>query len=196
MRYALLFLSFFTISVGSFAQHKTWGIGFRLGDPMGVSVKKYLANQRAFELNLGRTGVWGYNYKNSFYRHQKFNDYDYGWHKVRSAISLQGHYLFQRGVKGKDFKGLDWYYGFGGQLRTFTVDYQYKYYYGPGKHDWTTRWEKVNDIDLGIDGMIGLEYSWREVPLTVFVDMNLFVEIADNPFHLFLQGGTGIRYYF
>ena len=197
-RYALLFFFFLAFNITAFAQQKQWGIGLRLGDPTGISVKKYLSRTRAFEFNLGRTGVWGHNYANAFYRYNKFDKYDYEYRQyhMHSAISLQGHLLFQQPIKSSDLKGLDWYYGFGGQLRSFAVEYQYRYHTGPNKNDWNTRWERVNDIDLGLDGILGLEYSWHEVPLSVFADVNLLIELADSPLHLFLQGGTGLRYYF
>lgn len=185
-------------SNASFAQYKNWGMGLRLGDPSGVTAKKYFTNNRALELSLGRSGVWGYNYKNAFYRYDKFDekDYDYRWHQLRSALSFQAHYLIHQPIKSNDFKGLDWYYGFGGQLRTFTVDYEYRYYNTPDKRNGMIMYDRVTDLDIGLDGIIGLEYSWREVPITVFTDLNLFMEIADSPFLFFLQGGVGARYYF
>lgn len=182
----------------SFAQYKNWGVGLRLGDPSGITAKKYLTNKRALELIFGRSGAWGYNYKNAFYRFDQFDEryYDYRWHQLRSALSFQVHYLIHQPIKSNDFKGLDWYYGFGGQLRAFTIDYEYRYYYAPDKRNGEIRYDKVTDVDIGLDGTIGLEYSWREVPISIFTDLNLFMEIADSPFLFFLQGGVGARYYF
>lgn len=176
------------------AQQKNWGIGLRLGDPSGISVKRYLARQKAVEFSLGRT--WGYNYSNAFYRHSDYNRefYNYEWHHLRSAVSMQGRYLVHKELGLSDLPGLEWYYGVGAQLRFFNVDYHYRYY-GSGNGS-IPRTDRVTETDLGLDGIVGLEYSWRDVPLTVFVDLNLFLELIDNPFLPFLQGGTGVRYYF
>ena len=185
------------ISTATLAQqNKNWGVGLRLGDPVGLSAKKYLSRQRAVEFNLGRT--WAYNYSNAFYRRDQYNRdfYDYDWHRVRSSVSLQGRYLIHKDLGLKEVRGLDWYYGIGAQLRMFSVDYRYRYYPNGGKKNGVTRTERVTHTDIGVDGIVGLEYSWQEVPITVFADVNLFLGLLDNPFLPFFQGGVGCRYYF
>ncbi len=185
------------VSTTVFAQqNKNWGIGLRLGDPAGLTAKKYLSRQRAVEFNVGRT--WAYNYTNAFYRRDQYNRdfYDYDWHQVRSAVSLQARYLIHKDLGVKDARGLDWYYGIGAQLRTFSVDYRYRYYAAAGKKNGITRTERVTHTDIGVDGILGLEYSWQEVPITIFADVNLFLELLDDPFLPFFQGGVGCRYYF
>ena len=184
----------FLLQTASFAQQKNWGIGLRLGDPLGLTVKKYLANRRALEFNFGST--FGYNYRNAFYRYDRFDDdfYDYDKHRIRSAVGLQGRYLFHKNISG--VSGLEWYYGFGGQFRFFTVDYQYRYYRGLGKKNWDMRNDRVTTTDFGLDGIIGLEYTFKDAPISVFADLNLFMELLDDPFLPFLQGGVGGRYNF
>lgn len=177
------------------AQQKNWGIGVRFGDPLGLSVKKYLPRQKALEFSIGRT--WGYNYSNAFYQHDKYNRdfYDYEGHQARSSVSLQGRYLVHKNLGISEVPRLEWYYGGGGQLRFFNVDYRYQYY-NDFDRKWRARTERVTHTDIGLNGVIGMEYSWREVPITVFADVNLFLEILDDPFLPFLQGGVGARYYF
>ncbi len=46
----------------------SWAAGIRLGDPTGLTVKKYLHKNTAFDINFGRTSHWGNNYKNHFYK--------------------------------------------------------------------------------------------------------------------------------
>ena len=191
----LFVLALCLIGTTSFAQqNKDWGIGLRLGDPLGLSVKKYLAPRKAIEFNIGRT--WRYNYSNAFYRHNDYNRdfYDYEWHNNRSSVSLQARYLIHKPLRLKEVPGLEWYYGAGAQFRFFSVEYRYRYD-GPGKsRGYYT--DRVTHTDFGVDGIIGLEYSWRNVPITVFTDINLFLEILDDPFLPHLQGGVGGRYYF
>lgn len=175
------------------AQISQWGVGLRIGDPLGLTVKRYLPRGKAWELNLGRSGFYGYNYQKAFRRYDQFNGYEYRTHYLNNAFGVQVHYLIHKDLGLAEIPGLDWYYGVGGQLRSYNVDYEYRIRRGNG---WETTRDRVTDIDLGVDGIIGLEYSWREVPLTVFLDVNLLVEIVDSPFVLYLQGGTGVRYYF
>lgn len=182
-----------------------WGVGLRMGDPSGITVKRYMDGE-ALEFSLGRTHMF---FDNDYYDN-RFNDwyYDEGFgytdfqyigHKASSPIGLQFHYLIQKSINrlgDENVSGLDWYYGFGGQIRfqSYTYDYRYKL---SGRNDWIyTTGERVTDVDLGVDGVIGLEYTLKDVPLSFFVDATLFMEIVDNPFQFWMQGGIGARYRF
>lgn len=182
-----------TNNIAGMAQRPNWGIGLRVGDPLGITVKRYIQQDKAWEFNLGRSGFYGYNYQKAFRRYDRFDGYEYRSHYLNSALSIQLHYLIHKDLRLAEAPGLDWYYGVGGQLRSYNVNYEYQVRRGNG---WEVDRDRITDIDLGVDGIIGLEYSWREVPLTVFADVNLFVEIIDAPFFLYLQGGAGVRYYF
>ncbi len=68
---------------------------------------------------------------------------------------------------------------------------------------WDKDWEKWHyvqerrtDVDLGVDGVIGLEYTFKEAPISIFGDANLFLEIVDAPMFIYGQGGIGARYNF
>ena len=180
-----------------------WGIGIRLGDPSGISLKKYLSNGRAIELSIGRTSVFRNNkyYDREFddwYDDQKYGyeEFDYLGYKASTPLGVQVHYLIQRDLLADDIDGLQWYYGFGGQVRlqTFVYDYRYKLY---DDDNWYySKGERVTNIDLGADGVIGVEYNIPNIPLSVYADATLFMEIADNPFAFWFQGGIGGRYNF
>ena len=179
---------------------QNWGIGFRLGDPSGLSVKKYDGNH-AWELNVGRSHLFDrhdryYDRYDRWYADQHFNykahelvNYSYG-----RALGIQLHYLVQKDVKNAT--GLGWYYGFGGQLRfqQYRYDYRYKLENGP---DWiVVSDQRVAETDLGLDGVIGLEYKFQNAPLNLFVDGTLFMELIDDPFFFQPQFGIGARYVF
>ncbi|WPP52885.1 hypothetical protein [Catalinimonas niigatensis] len=172
-----------------------WGIGLRVGDPTGLSVKRFLGS-RALELNVGRTGLMGFNAQREFNNDRYFDDYVYLDSRFRSAISVQLHYLAfkQIPIDGPDH--FAWYIGLGGQLRSTSVDYRYRYWAGPNNNDRRERWESVTDVDFGADFIGGLDYSFRDVPLSLFADLTLFVELLDDPLFLRLQGGGGIRFNF
>jgi uncharacterized protein YgiM (DUF1202 family) len=177
-----------------------WGIGLRFGDPVGITVKKYTASSAAWEFNLGRSSRWGYNYGNDFYRNSKFDDkryYRYYGYTGGFSTSLQVHYLLHKPINGAE--GLKFYYGGGAQIRFTPITYRY-YYDADGSGDWWNEWnyqeERVTDIDLGLDGVLGLEYTFRNAPVSVFLDANLFIELVNSPFLFSGQGGIGVRYNF
>ena len=97
MRYAFLVLVCFCMiqTHDSWAQTKNWGIGLRLGDPTGVTAKKYMGASNALELALG-------------------SDYRGG------GLEFLAHYLFHFPIN--DAPGLDWYYGFGVQIEDDHLD--------------------------------------------------------------------------
>ena len=169
---------------------KNWGIGLRLGDPTGLTVKKYLSNSKALEFNIGRSN-WGYDYYDQFQHDNRYKNYDYLSYDGRPALAIQAHLLFQ-----KDFpkaKGLQWYWGVGPQVRFHNYTYNYRYDAGS---DWVYVSEDVTNVDFGVDGVFGLEYQIPKAPLSVFADVNILTELFDDPFEFYFQGGAGIRYNF
>jgi len=177
-----------------------WGVGFRLGDPSGISVKKYWSGH-AFEVSLGRTYLFRNNryyndYYNDWYTDQRFDHsaHEYIAYRASPALGLQLHYLIQKEVKNA--ANLDWYYGFGAQFCSLQFYYDYRYRTGPGS-DWVVvRDERVTELDLGLDGVIGLEYNFSNAPVSIFTDATLFMELIDNPFVFAGQFGLGVRFRF
>jgi hypothetical protein len=175
-----------------------WGVGFRFGDPSGITVKKYQAG-KAFELSIGRTRLlsgedWYDDRFGDWYRGRGFDyrDYDYLGHEGAVPIGIQFHYLIQQPISGSN--GLDWYYGFGGQLRLQGYRYDYRY---RRDRDWVyVTSDRIFDFDLGVDAVIGMEYRFPNSPLSLFLDLTLFMEVLDDPFLFWPQGGIGGRFNF
>jgi len=200
-RIVLLFL--FTVSIAAYGQKL--GFGVRLGDPSGLTLKKYFS-KNALEISVGRTymfyGRGWYDHRfNDWYERQKYDYEDFQYMDYHSSvpIGVQVHYLFNNSINkiGDDaITGLNWYYGFGGQLRfqNYTYDFKYKIH---GDNNWYYEKNKqVNNIDLGGDGVIGLEYTFDKAPLSIFLDITLFMEVVDDPFLFHFQSGLGCRYNF
>lgn len=100
-----------------------------------------------------------------------------------------------------------WRYGF-----RFTGLYEYhddingapglKWYVGPGAHlgFYNDRWSRAyidedNRLDLGIDGVIGLDYKINGAPLNISLDWQpSFTILADPQFRSW--GGLGVRFTF
>jgi hypothetical protein len=203
-RYSLLFLSLFCSCFLLHAQQGGLGIGVRIGDPTGISLKKYIHDGRnAWELNVGRAYPYDRNYRNYFYDINKFKDkdiYDYDHSVLNNAFDLQLHWMAQRGFKEEKLSGLKWYIGAGAQALMSSIDYYYrdKYYYGPGKTDYVWRYDHSVYVSTAVaaDGIIGLEYTFKEVPLSVFMDGTLALEAYPSPFLVWGQAGIGVRYNF
>jgi hypothetical protein len=187
---------------------QNFGIGFRLGDPSGITLKKYFSDN-ALELSIGRTH-WLYGRYGSGWYDSRFNDwylnqnykyveYNYSGYRASVPIAFQLHYLFQKDISKvakENSRGLQWYFGFGGQLafQNYYFNYRYKQQGDPQWYYVTDA--RVGNIDFGIDGVIGLEYTFRNAPISMFVDLVLFMEIFDDPFLFRGQGGIGARYNF
>ncbi|MDX1907329.1 MAG: hypothetical protein SF053_09875 [Bacteroidia bacterium] len=177
-------------------------IGLRLGDPTGISFKKY-AGDRALEINFGRMGAW---YNDDWRGPWGWYDYDeppfgrpdyyYLGRDGSAPLGLQVHYLLSKPIKrviGEPTPGLSWYYGFGGQMSFQSRRYRYPV---PGRGWYYTSGDRITAIGLGADGVLGLEYRIPGTQLVVNTDLVLYLELVDDPFFCWTQGGLGIRYMF
>lgn len=188
----LLFLFFFFLSLSAAAQHQ--GIGLRIGDPSGLTYKRYLSNSsHAFELGIGsvQPGRNQFYYQNSFDEYDKFDNDVYQTHSIESTLYLQGRYLKQypfpiEGVAG-DF---EWYWGIGALFKVAKVNYRFRDDNGFSQRD------IVTDVDFGPEVPLGMEYTFEDVPLTLFSEIGLVIELTDRPGTLLLKGAVGIRYNF
>jgi hypothetical protein len=179
-----------TLSTAAYAQRPKQGIGVRLGDPVGLTYKKYLPRQKAIEFNLGaEPRRWRYDYyRDSFHDHNRYENYHYLSHQVRTNLCLQGRYLMHydlwiEGMEGK----WQWYWGPGGVLKFATINYRYQYAPGDIRND------QRADVAFGPEGIIGSEYTFEDVPITIFGELSLMIELVDNPAAIQLLGGAGVR---
>lgn len=168
---------------------KNIGLGLRFGDPAGLTLKKYNGST-AWEVVLGRSYRWGYRYHERFYHYDRFHDrfrYDYKGHHAGPTTALQIHWLKHHPLSNDG--ALQFYFGLGPQARFTNVYYRYKY---SGRE----YYERFTDVDLGLDGVLGLEYTIPNAPLSIFLDGNIFIEVFDAPGWVYGQSGIGIRYNF
>ena len=187
MRYFFLLL-ILVVSKNSLAQHD--GIGFRLGTPVGVSYKKYFSNStKALEFGFGGLprGFHQQYYQNSFEKNNK----DYKNHAVEGTLVLQGRLLFQYPLPVEGVNGaFEWYWGIGAFMKVAKIDYSYSDNSSPNTQESSTE----TDFDLGPEFPLGMEYTFEDVPLTIFAEASLFVEIVNRPGIPALYGGIGLRY--
>jgi len=176
-----------------YGQRKTQGIGLRLGDPSGLTYKKYLDKVHAVEFGIGSSGPGWHHayYQNSFESINAYESHRYRSHQLKSALYIQGRYLlhseiFVEGMEGK----WDWYWGLGGVLKFANV--RYNYIPSDGTVEQT---DYYNDLDLGPEGIAGMEYTFEDIPLTIFGEVSLMVEFL-NRVTLQPFAAAGLRYRF
>jgi hypothetical protein len=193
-RVAFVFL--FLLAVGSVqAQTLKNGIGLRLGEPFGITYKHYLPKNKAVEFIVGTAHRgWGNKYYRNYYEEiEKYDDYIYRSHEVKSTVFLEARYLFQYTIPTEDLKGtLQWYWGIGGLLKVARVEYQYEEMVSPNN---TFRDERT-DIDIGPEAIGGIELTLQNTPVSFFGESSLIFEIVDQPLALRFFGAVGARYNF
>jgi hypothetical protein len=179
----------------AFAQSRS--IGLRLGDPAGITYKKYLDfyKSKAVEFTLGGASPEWHKryYLNTFEELSKYSGYGYQSHSIESTIYLQARYLFHYDIPMTGAEGkLDWYWGAGGMLKVAKIRYRYRSEDAspPNQVDIHT------DVDLGPEGILGLEYTFQDIPLVVFGEGSMLIELADRPFTWRPFGALGLRYLF
>jgi len=194
MKQITIFLLCILISTAAAAQRRPdRSIGLRLGLPSGLVYKKYLPKGKAAEFLIGSVpGGWNqYYYENTFHDFDKYEGYHYRSHNINSTLYLHGRYLLQNDIYIDGMMGkLDWYWGAGAVMKLASVTYYYR-----DEND-INRTKNTTDIDFGPEGIIGMEYTFHDLPLTVLGDISLMLEIVDRPAALHGLSGLGIRYNF
>lgn len=184
------------IIVGSAqAQEQKNGIGIRLGEPLGLTYKKYLPKEKAMEFIIGTADKgWGRAYYSGYFEElDEYDDYIYRSHEVKSTFFAEARYLFQYKIPVEDMKGsLKWYWGIGALLKVAKVEYHYQQMVSPNANLKDTR----TDIDFGPEAIGGIEYTFQDAPVSLFGDTSLIFEIVDQPLKLRLFGAIGARYNF
>jgi hypothetical protein len=188
----LTVILFLATTVSVYGQNQ--GIGLRIGNPLGLTYKRYLPNDRAFELIFGTApGGWNKNYyKNSFKDFDKYDTDVYRSHDVESTVYFQGRYLFDYNIPVEGMVGkLDWYWGAGALLKFAKVNYSYQ----PGDAT-TILYDTKTDIDFGPEGIAGMEYTFDDIPLTLFGEVSVLLEFADRPLTFRAFAAAGARFNF
>jgi hypothetical protein len=187
----LAFCLFLFVSSEISAQHQ--GIGLRLGEPLGITYKRYLPANRAVEFVLGTApNGWSSNYySNSF--EDRYDNYDEVNHDVNSVLYLQGKYLFHNPISAEGIDGkFTWYWGPGILLKSARVEYHYR---DELRIDNRVYQKDRTDFDFGPELVGGLEYTFEDAPISVFGELELLLELTDRT-TIRLLGGVGARFNF
>jgi hypothetical protein len=184
------------------------GIGFKLGDPFALTYKFYPSKQWSFAVDAGKAASGLYN---RYYR-EAFNTYlpdtlkqkqatPYFTHTVPFDWFLEAKFLYQWDAE-KISKGLQLYAGLGWQWRNTTINYQYLRINdnsssginqgGGGKLENLSR----NRFTYGPVVLVGFEYSYFTLPVSAFIEVEMFTDALIDPGYQRFQGGVGLRYIF
>jgi len=151
------------------AQMKDWAAGFRVGEPGGFMIKRYLpSGKNAVEVNFGSYGgLWG---TNRSYQGGSFQNI---------GFSINALYLWHRPTLAN--ADLHYYYGVGPQFVSRNLFLENTVY-------------PITKRGLGVASLGGLEYFPIDAPnLSFFAELGLYTELMPNPFFLHIQGGVGVK---
>lgn len=153
------------------AQYDNWGVGFKLGEPTGINIRKYFNNINAIDVTIGTYGVFKEKYRNS---------------KVRPnvGLSIQAHYLWHNPLFNSE--NVRVYYGLGAQVNS-------RGYNKLSGNNTVT--DKVKGaVSLGGSALGGFEYFIPENRISVFIEGGTYVELIPAPFFFSPNISGGIRF--
>ena len=177
------------------------GFGFKLGDPFALTYKFYFTKHFSIAADLGKASSGLYNR----YYHEKFGEY-----VAKDTLSSNASLSFLTSKVKYDWvgelkvlyaidatkiaAGLRFYVGLGVQSKNTKLQYDYLYSNGTLENQFG-RFERSR-FTLGQTTVAGIEYSYFHIPVSAFMEMELFTDVMTDPGWMRVQGGVGLRYVF
>ena len=179
------------------------GIGFKLGDPFAITYKFYANKNFSFAADVGKaaSGLYNQYYRTAFNSYlpdtlSKDQSIQYLAHKALADLFVETKFLYQWDVE-KFSKGLQFYAGLGWQWRNTTIQYDYNFD------------DRKKNVDEGKFGkfqvtrftygpviLAGIEYAYFSLPVSAFIEIELYTDALIDPGYNRFQGGVGLRYVF
>jgi hypothetical protein len=179
------------------------GIGFKLGDPFAVAYKYYATKHFSFAIDAGTaaSGLYNKYYRGAFasYLPDTLNSdqsITYLAHKATSDWFLETKFLYQWDAE-KISKGLQLYAGAGWQWRNTVLEYDYNFNDQSNNQD-DGKFGKFTEtrFTYGPVFLVGFEYSYFSLPISAFIEVEIFTDALIDPGYQRFQGGVGLRYVF
>jgi hypothetical protein len=151
-----------------------------------ISMDSYNYNN-AIGLRIGETS--GLDFKHMFPNGNAFegilSTYPY-------AIGVTG--LVEKNME-TGANGLKWYFGGGGHMNAGGPEVRYYHrYYGDTRYTYVTR---SGGFAAGVDGIIGIEYKFKPVPIALSTDLKPFVEWSSGgDVFLAVDPSLGVKFTF
>lgn len=153
------------------AQYDNWAVGFKLGEPTGINIRKYFNNVNAIDVTVGSYG--GILANNREYRRGEYKN---------TGLSFQAHYLWHNSLFNSELAHI--YYGFGPQVNS-------RRYYPDNQQNQPVNFTR--NISLGGSGIGGFEYFLPDGRLSIFLEGGVYVELLPGPFFISPNVSGGIR---
>ena len=164
----LIILLIWSTIIGASAQTQTkdWAVGLKVGEPLGINVRKY-GDKNALDVTLGTYG--GLIKSNADYRKGEYR---------KMGVSLNATYLWYTRFLDDAMTA---YAGLGAQIT------KRKYYRDP-----LTR-EHTSPMGFGPSASAGLEYFIPNKTLSLFVETGFYMELLPGIGYTSPQFNIGIR---
>jgi hypothetical protein len=193
VKYRILFILILSPFLG-FAQER--GVGIRLGEPFALTYKDFIEDYLSYEVMLGSGGVNGSNYyKRSFENNPPNSNAFYLSHAASRGVNLNFRMALHEDITDTFEITAGYLLGYAGagvQLRTTRVSYIYQP--GPVVAGPVLSEDRSN-LDIGPEVFAGAEYYFDDLPISIFAEVGVFLELIDR-INFRGQGGIGIRYLF
>jgi len=174
------------------------GVGIKVGDPIGLTYKIYFRQRFAAEVVGGSTtsGLFSDFIIESFEVDPEYQDFTYIGHENEISPTVQARLLIHSplpaGITGET--GIDWFIGIGYMVRFLRVNYTFES--GDNPVDFMIGNIEETFMLSGPEGILGFEYVLSTIPVTVFVEGGIFIDVQEEISEPRFQGGLGLRYNF
>ncbi|MFZ6001686.1 MAG: hypothetical protein ACOYW3_14345 [Bacteroidota bacterium] len=184
------------------SQYPYQGIGVKLGDPFALTYKYYPNKNWAFAADAGKaaSGLYNKYYRQSFFSYipdtlSGEQSVQYLAHKALSDWFLEAKFLYQWDAE-KIAKGLQLYAGLGWQWRSTGLEFDYLFNEGDFITDNRFGKFRRNRFTYGPVVVLGFEYSYFSLPMSAFIEIEMYTDALLDPGYKRFQGGVGLRYVF
>jgi hypothetical protein len=181
------------------------GLGVKLGDPFAITYKYYASEKFGVVADFGKASSGLYN---RYYREQ-FDQYvvsdtlsgeaeiDYLTHMVNADWVAEIRLLRHFDAKGIT-PGLKAYIGAGAELKNTKLMYQYLYNSDPNGNNNVNSLGQFDErrVTFGPQITCGIEYSYFQIPISAFMEIEMYMDVSQDPGWRTVQGGAGLRYIF
>ena len=172
-----------------------------MGDPFALTYKFYASRNLAFAIDAGKTASGLYNeyYRNVFMDGmpdslESTESIQHLSHKLTKNIFLEGKFLYQWDAS-KISNGLHVYAGAGWQWQNANIEYNYLYTDSNTNSEYTST-SAESRFTYGPIVLLGFEYAYFSIPISAFIEVEWFSDVALDPGYHKFQGGVGLRYVF
>jgi hypothetical protein len=114
-------------------------------------------------------------------------------HTISGDWFLETKFMYQWNAE-KISKGLQLYVGAGWQWRNTSLTYEYLY--ENGRVESKNGRISENRFTYGAVVLLGFEYSYFTLPVSAFIEVEMFTDAFVDPGYQRFQGGVGLRYIF